>query len=62
MAIEHDIIRPWKCCKKCRNEYERKRRIAEGRPTPVDRLRDGTVSAKNHDDKIDMILEVLRCR
>ena len=59
MAIEHNIVRPWLCCKKCRNEYERKRRAANGRPESIDRLKDGTVTSKNHDDKIDMILEVM---
>ena len=59
MAIEHDIVRPWQCCKACRREYERKRRLAYGRPTSVDRLKDGTIAAKKHDDKIDQILEAL---
>lgn len=57
--LEHDIIRPWLCCKDCRNEYERKRRRAAGRPMQIDRLRDGTESARRHDDRIDAILEVM---
>lgn len=57
--LEHDIIRPWLCCKECKNEYERKRRLANGRPMEIDRLKDGTRRAENHDNKIDLLLEIL---
>ena len=57
--LEHDIIRPWLCCKKCKNEYETLRRRANGRKVSIDRLKDGTIAAQRHDDKIDALLEAL---
>lgn len=59
MELEHDIIRPWLCCKGCKREYDKKLREANGRPTALGRLKDGTTAAKNHDDRIDTILEIL---
>jgi hypothetical protein len=57
--LEHDIVRPWLCCKDCKNEYETKRRRANGRPQSIDRLKDGSLRAERHDDKVDTILELL---
>lgn len=57
--LEHDIVRPWQCCSDCRNRYERERRRAHGRPVEQQRLKDETISAQRHDDKIDALLEVL---
>jgi hypothetical protein len=57
--LEHDFIRPWLCCKQCKREYDTQLRRANGRPVSVDRLKDGTKSAKRHDDIIDLLLENL---
>jgi hypothetical protein len=57
--LEHDIVRPWLCCKPCRNEYERKRRKANGITTPQSRLQDGSERVRRHDDRIDTLLEIL---
>lgn len=56
--LEHDIVRPWKCCTECRNRYERERRKIKGRPQSMDRLKQ-TARAEKHDDRIDELLRVL---
>lgn len=49
--LEHDIVRPWLCCKECRQRYKE--------DLTVNRLRDGTKAARAHDNKVDAILEVM---
>lgn len=47
--LEHDIVRPWACCDDCRNRYE----------LELEPLLDDPPQASNHDDRIDLLLEIL---